>query len=143
MLSRLVLCFPIFVALAVAADPHDGKWKFNVNKSQLGESGSPKELTIVISEDATSHHIAVNMVGADDKKVSVAVTFPLAGGPAKAVLNGEAVESSVEIADRNTWVATSSTLGKNIYEVKEKELHVTDVEENGEVSAERVFDLQQ
>ena len=66
----------------------------------------------------------------------------MAGGPAKAILNGAAVEASVEVADRNKWIATSPTLGKNIYEVKAKELHVTDIEENMQVNAERVFDLQ-
>ena len=143
MLFKRLLCCVTLAGLAVAADPHDGTWKFNANKSKLGESGAPKTLTIVISEDATSRYIVMNMVGADDKSVSLRVKFPLTGGPARAVLNGEPVESSVEVSDRNKWIATSSTLGTSVYEVKDKELHVNDIEENGEVSAERVFDRQQ
>jgi len=153
LIKRLpVFCIAVasLAVAASAADPHIGTWKINDQKSNYGQNDPPREETAVISEDAGSYHVAINIIANNGEKLSVEITFPLQGGAAKVILGGRPMDSSVEVPNPNTWIMTllvnKQAAGKNIYTIIGKELHLKDIVTNAdgtdEVNAERVFDLQ-
>jgi hypothetical protein len=151
-----VLWFTV-AALAVTsaastADPHDGTWTLNAQKSYFGGQDPPKEETTIITEDSTTRHIALRTVSNKGEKGSLEIAFPLSGGPAKFVgaglWGGTQFEGSVELAAANTWIVKmfidNHPIAKEMLVVKEKELHVETIDlVEGDVDSDLVEDLQQ
>ena len=74
-IAMLAVAIPLF-----AADPFLGTWKLDPAKSKYTAGSAPKDVTLVVEEQADNYQVTATGAYADGSPISVKYTIPKGGG---------------------------------------------------------------
>jgi hypothetical protein len=74
-IAMLAVAIPLF-----AADPFVGTWKLDPAKSKYTPGSAPKDVTLVVEEQADNYQVTATGTYADGSPISVKYTIPKGGG---------------------------------------------------------------
>jgi hypothetical protein len=74
-IAMLAVAIPLF-----AADPFLGTWKLDPAKSKYTAGSAPKDVTLVVEEQADNYQVTATGTYADGSPISVKYTIPKGGG---------------------------------------------------------------